>query len=227
MGFSDREKIHFTPWITEKMQEQLSSFTAEKLLRIVELLTQTLGEMRWSETPRIVLETKLVRLTLPTINIGELISRLEDLEKNTKNNLPAMQAIEEKNSQTYETTPSSLIPENAVSTTKPVSRDFQQNWAQFMEAVGQQKASLHAFLVEGKIQQFEDNGLQIVFSQQLHYSTVEKNRLWLENLWEKTFTQKVKIKVLHNHDVKSEKEESSSDPSVAKIVEIFHGKINH
>ncbi|MFH1258832.1 MAG: hypothetical protein ABII74_03305 [Elusimicrobiota bacterium] len=97
--------------------------------------------------------------------------------------------------------------------------------------MNRQKASLHAFLGECKVEQFEDNGLQIVFSQQLPYSIVEKNRLWLEDLWEKTFSQKIKIKLSHNPDLKSkkqvEKEESSSDPAVAKIVEIFHGKINH
>jgi len=51
------------------------------LLQMIKVLGQCLDEMRWNDNPQLVLELYALRLTQPFVNAGELLKRLEVLEK--------------------------------------------------------------------------------------------------------------------------------------------------
>ena len=51
------------------------------LLQTIKVLGQCLDEMRWNDNPQLVLELYALRLTQPFMNAGDLLKRLEALEK--------------------------------------------------------------------------------------------------------------------------------------------------
>lgn len=50
-------------------------------LYMIKVLGQCVDEMRWNDNPRLVLELYSLRLTQPFVDAGELLRRLEELEK--------------------------------------------------------------------------------------------------------------------------------------------------
>src|SRR5207248_2934798 len=52
-----------------------------EILHIIKGMGQCVDEMRWNDNPRLVLELYSLRLTQPFVDAGELLRRLENLEK--------------------------------------------------------------------------------------------------------------------------------------------------
>ena len=63
---------------------QKTLFTVSRHVRMNNLLSKVLEEMRWHDQPRILLEMYLLKMSEPYYNVGELINRIADLEKNLK-----------------------------------------------------------------------------------------------------------------------------------------------
>jgi DNA polymerase-3 subunit gamma/tau len=54
-----------------------------EILHMIKVMGQCVDEMRWNDNPRLVLELYSLRLTQPFVDAGELLRRLEALEKNS------------------------------------------------------------------------------------------------------------------------------------------------
>ncbi|MDR1522714.1 MAG: DNA polymerase III subunit gamma/tau [Endomicrobium sp.] len=65
---------------------QKSLFSISCHVRMSNLLSRALDEMRWSDDPRMVLEMYLLKMAEPYYNIGELIDKINDLEKSIQAN---------------------------------------------------------------------------------------------------------------------------------------------
>jgi DNA polymerase-3 subunit gamma/tau len=63
---------------------QKTLFTVSRHVRMNNLLSKALEEMRWHDQPRILLEMYLLKMSEPYYNVGELINRIADMEKNLK-----------------------------------------------------------------------------------------------------------------------------------------------
>jgi DNA polymerase-3 subunit gamma/tau len=64
---------------------QKSLFTVSRHIRMNNLLSKALEEMRWHDQPRILLEMYLLKMSEPYYNVGELINRIAELEKDAIN----------------------------------------------------------------------------------------------------------------------------------------------
>lgn len=80
------------PEISEVSTEEKKLFEVQKALfsvarhvRMNNLLSKALEEMRWHDQPRILLEMYLLKMSEPYYNVGELINRISDIEKNMRN----------------------------------------------------------------------------------------------------------------------------------------------
>jgi DNA polymerase-3 subunit gamma/tau len=65
---------------------QKSLFSVSCHVRMSNLLSKALDEMRWSDDPRMVLEMYLLKMAEPYYNVGELIDKINDLEKSIQVN---------------------------------------------------------------------------------------------------------------------------------------------
>ncbi|MDR1196391.1 MAG: DNA polymerase III subunit gamma/tau [Endomicrobium sp.] len=63
---------------------QKTLFTVSRHVRMNNLLSKALEEMRWHDQPRILLEMYLLKMSEPYYNVGELLNRIAELEKNLK-----------------------------------------------------------------------------------------------------------------------------------------------
>lgn len=65
-----------------KLQEIAQEYTKAKLLTVIDILSNAANDVKWSSKPRIVIESALVKLTLPTLWEGQegYISRIQELE---------------------------------------------------------------------------------------------------------------------------------------------------
>jgi len=67
--------------------------TLAEILQMIKVMGQCLDEMRWNDNPQLVLELYALRLTQPFVDAGELLKRLEQLEKGEiKSSSPAVEA---------------------------------------------------------------------------------------------------------------------------------------
>jgi DNA polymerase-3 subunit gamma/tau len=76
---------------------QKSLFSISCHVRMSNLLSRALDEMRWNDDPRIVLEMYLLKMAEPYYNIGELLDKIKDLEKNIKAELTKVVCLEKEN----------------------------------------------------------------------------------------------------------------------------------
>ncbi|MDR1511170.1 MAG: DNA polymerase III subunit gamma/tau [Endomicrobium sp.] len=70
----------------ELFDVQKTLFSVSCHVRMNNLLSKALEEMRWHDQPRILLEIYLLKISEPYYNVGELIDRIVDLEKNVNIN---------------------------------------------------------------------------------------------------------------------------------------------
>ncbi|AKL98351.1 DNA polymerase III subunit gamma/tau [Endomicrobium proavitum] len=66
------------------LETQKTLFTVARHVRMNNLLSKALEEMRWHDHPRILLEMYLLKMSEPYYNVGELINKISELEKNVK-----------------------------------------------------------------------------------------------------------------------------------------------
>jgi DNA polymerase-3 subunit gamma/tau len=63
---------------------QSTLFTVSRHVRMNNLLSKVLEEIRWHDRPRILLEMYLLKMSEPYYDVGELINKITDLEKNVR-----------------------------------------------------------------------------------------------------------------------------------------------
>ena len=78
---------------------QKTLFAMSRYIRMGNLISKALEEMKWHDRPRILLELYLLKMAEPYYNVGELISKINELSKQTAAFAPAA-AQTEKNSRT-------------------------------------------------------------------------------------------------------------------------------
>jgi DNA polymerase-3 subunit gamma/tau len=61
---------------------QKALFSVPRYVRMGNLLSRLIKEMRWYDQPRILLEMYLLKMSEPYYDVGELISKINELEKN-------------------------------------------------------------------------------------------------------------------------------------------------
>jgi DNA polymerase-3 subunit gamma/tau len=75
---------------------QKSLFTVSRHIRMNNLISKALEEMRWHDQPRILLEMYLLKISEPYYNVGELISRIGELEKNVGKSVVFENSVDEQ-----------------------------------------------------------------------------------------------------------------------------------
>jgi DNA polymerase-3 subunit gamma/tau len=64
---------------------QKNLFTVSRHIRMNNLLSKALEEMRWHDQPRTLFEMYLLKMSEPYYNVGELINKIAELEKKFSN----------------------------------------------------------------------------------------------------------------------------------------------
>lgn len=78
--------IDATPDALARMEAQTCSFRPSEIMRFMDILTETHGEMRWSPDAKLLLEMALVKMTKPEVDasLDGLLYRIDELEEMVK-----------------------------------------------------------------------------------------------------------------------------------------------
>ena len=225
-GFQDENSI-------KKIVLPVNEFSLEELLRAIQHLTKCAEQMRWNDLPHIVFECWMVRICQKGLDVEQVMSRLENLEKKIgspsgKTKIPPLStpslasgSFREPSNSKFTIVSSdppflsqTVKTEGAVTTVleKP-ENNFEQDWKKILETLQQTKPILLQGL-EDALAQLKNNHLEILVSNSFRLTMVKRNNNFLEECIEKVLKKKIPI-VLKVSEVKIEKKES--DPLDANL----------
>lgn len=190
MTESLEEVIDMSKENIERLQTQGKKFELNTIIRVINILSQTETEIKWSSQPRILLELAIVKLIQPRLDdsvegLMDRISKLENkihnfkFEKNKENytqHVPQnvntkIISKEETNRSNKKKIKDHIVSDNgngneehSVPHSSNINfKEIKAKWDVILKEIKRRKVSIHAVLMEGKPIKTEENQLVISF----------------------------------------------------------------
>lgn len=221
----------------EIFNKKKEMFSVERLLYVIELLSNCQGQMKWSDHPGLVLETTLVKLTRAYVDINEIISKISALEDKIGETEACQEEDKEKiipGKTNEEVKKEPDFDNKTVENSRGNTSFLNDIWEKILEEINRQKQSVGTFLRKARIKEGDGNSLLLEFSKEnmFYLKGVEKNSQMILKAIEKIAGKKYRLKCILNEGIStnaflSEKQEEiiEVDPQVQKVLDIFKGKI--
>jgi len=196
----------------KELSELGRRFTTPRLLFILDELIEGENSIKYAISEQIALEMMLIRVAQSRgrIYLDDLISRIEGLESG----LPDPAGFPESDQSTSE---EYMVKEAAA----PRQSSIREIWSEFMETMGENRAMLKAYLMEGDPGEIEDGTLTIFFNEEFDFhrealETPEK-QAYMETLLANKLGRPIKLKfVVRRGTGKNQEQEPSPPPAIAK-----------
>ncbi|MDR3306858.1 MAG: DNA polymerase III subunit gamma/tau [Endomicrobium sp.] len=162
---------------------QKNLFTVSRHIRMNNLLSKALEEMRWHDQPRILLEIYLLKMSEPYYNVGELINRIAELEKNVNKE------------ESFESS-GSLQRETKKSDDVAASADLISVWGEIVSEITKKHPLTAQSLKKAVIKVAGDAFVQLTVGGQFDYEGVIGFQEQITELFQRKTGLNVKIKVV-------------------------------
>lgn len=215
----------------ERLKKQGKCFELNTIMRIINILSQTEAEVKWSTQPRILLELAVVKIIQPRIDDSYegLVDRINKLEKiiydqkyqnstsdhilEEKRNIEVKKVKEKSTNRNIETKVSEPISiENSEEKSKAAFnanlnlKEIKSKWSMILKEIRKKKVSTHAVLMEGKPVAVEGNQLMVSFKDGFWFhkdATSKKNNSeFIERVIFEVTGQKTKLKCVMEDEIK-------------------------
>ena len=208
---SVENSIDGTEELIEKLRDQSKKVDLEKIITILNILSETENKSKWSTQPRIILEVDLIKIIkLPSrLDLESLIARIDRLESQIKSgDIPrAPRQAERKIDQPQrKVEPKQVISPEAKRKDTPVDESItietiKSEWSNILQAIiNAKKIALHAVIKEGDPISFRNTILTIAFKEGFgfHRDAMDKkeNKESIEGILESTLNTKVELKLV-------------------------------
>lgn len=181
----------------QRYREEAGNFQDEDLLRLIQIATETEYQIKRSPTPKIRLEMALVKMSKldSSVQLGQLLERLEDLKKNIEGETTAASSpqssgkivqsvlkIQDEIVEVVKPEPSSV---EAPKSKLPASAEptvtieiVREKWGLIVEEVKRRKIALGSFLNEGYPSRLEEGILEITFGMDngFHINSINRSK---------------------------------------------------
>ncbi|GHT52210.1 DNA polymerase III subunit gamma/tau [Endomicrobiia bacterium] len=174
---------------------QKSLFTVERHVRMNNLLSKALEEMRWHDQPRILVEIYLLKMSEPYYNVGELISRITELEKNIKIDNSSKSSFERQ---------SELHREGNVVNEISNSVDLMDVWNEIISEIINKHPLTAQPLKNALIKALGDLSIQLTVANQFNYDGVMEFKEQILKLFQKKTGLNIVIEVNVEKNVSTE-----------------------
>jgi len=187
-------------------------FTTPRLLFILDELIEGENSIKYAISEQIALEMMLVRVAQSRgrIYLDDLIARIDEIESGLAD--PAgFPESDQSTSEEY------MVKE----TVAPRQSSIREIWTEFMETMGENRAMLKAYLMEGDPGEIEDGTLTIFFNEEFDFhrealETPEKQS-YMETLLSNKLGRPIKLKFVVRHDTgKNQEQKPGPPPTKAK-----------
>ncbi|MCA6084734.1 DNA polymerase III subunit gamma/tau [Candidatus Endomicrobiellum agilis] len=142
---------------------QKTLFTVSRHLRMNNLLSKALEEMRWHDHPRIILEMYLLKMSEPYYDVGELINIISDLEKNVKVSGGSSLPFEKQ---------SAVQSESCVTDEISASVDLAIVWNEIVSEIIKKHPLTAVALKRASIKVKDVSSIQLTVSEQFDYDSI-------------------------------------------------------
>jgi DNA polymerase-3 subunit gamma/tau len=175
---------------------QKSLFTVSRHIRMNNLLSKALEEMRWHDQPRILLEMYLLKMSEPYYDVGELINRITELEKNfsSKENI-------------FENVDSQQVGIKEKSCHIVASADLINIWSEIYSEIIKKHPLTAQSLKKAVIKVTGDESVELSVSGQFDYECVIGFHEQITKLFQRKTGSNIKVKVEIKKNVVSKHQE--------------------
>jgi DNA polymerase-3 subunit gamma/tau len=165
---------------------QRTLFTISRHVRMNNLLSKVLEEMRWYDQPRILLEMCLLKMSESYYNVGELINKITDLEKNARTcdsqlpfeKQPAVQSESYSGGKVFDTADLTIV------------------WNEIVSEIIKEHPLTAQSLKNALIKAESSSSIQLLFSKQFDYDSALKFQKQISRLFQKMTSLNVAIKIV-------------------------------
>ncbi len=220
-------------------------FDQDRLLRMIEVVSQAREEMKRSEEVRLILEMAIIRLTKlePTLSLDEVLRKIESIEERL-GVMPAQGNLLGAPPKRWEELPIEETVREGLEEEKPYLEleNIKDTWGEVIKEIRKDSAVTGAFLMEGEPIALKDDLLTIGFSEdfKFHKEQIEEkeNRELIQKALNKVFGREFTIECRLSSTLQKEKETRApqgmvlseeefieEEPVVKEALDIFEGEI--
>lgn len=195
------------PRTSDSLQISGRSTGLAEILQMIKVLGQCVDEMRWNDNPRLVLELYSLRLTQPFVDVGEILRKIEALEKNSGSGersvggamvpgtstdrvtaRPAIPAVKNLNSDASAQPSDPYTPSSAV--------DIPQLWKQFLTELWK-KPTVASHVERARLAKASDSEWVIGFSDRFAMETVQRSQSFIDQTLSAAFGRPMRVRYVH------------------------------
>ena len=183
-------------------EKQKNLFTVSQFIRMTNLISKALEEMKWHDQPRILLEMYLLKMAEPYYNIKELIQKIDELGKN----IPKTSFSSQNNTSTKQ---SSSFTENSYD--KDEHQQFEEEVITMADSAGYDLISLwneavteiinkHPMTAQPlktkNVKEMNNNTIQVSLDDEVSYGMVKEYGEVLQKLISRKAGREVFVKMI-------------------------------
>ncbi len=183
---------------------QKSLFSMSGYIRMGNLISKALEEMKWHDQPRILLELYLLKMAEPYYNVGELIAKIDELakQKTVFGHVLADTGVDEQTANLHEDTDSySNVPENiedgtVVTMADSVYNDLMGLWKEIVVEFSKKHPMSAQTLKDGIVKELNSSTLQISVKSVMALNMIKTHSEAIQKLMTRKSGREIKVAIV-------------------------------
>jgi len=221
--------------------KQKNLFSMSRFIRMGNLISKALEEMKWHDQPRILLELYLLKMAEPYYNVGELIAKIDDLAKQkiafsrissqSDNSEEHIVNLQERADSYTETVNFESAEDNntVVTMADSVYNDLMGLWKEVVAEFSKKHPMSAQTLKDGIVKELNSNTLQIAVTSVMSLNMIKTHLEAIQKLMTRKSGRDIKVSVVLDEtiqkgaiikeDIKIEQEQVTESEEKFAVVE--------
>ena len=200
---------------TKLYDKQKNLFSISRYIRLGNLISKALEEMKWHDQPRILLELYLLKMAEPYYNVAELIAKINELGKQNflssqivtdeglKNRIDQNLNIIE-NMQDLNIKKDEIVEENTVTTMADAfDNDLMGLWKEIVAEFSRKHPMSAQSLKDAIVKELNSNSFQISVNTQLALNMIKIHLETIQKLMKRKSGRDIKVSIVLNDVVQN------------------------
>lgn len=207
--------------------KQKNLFTVSRFVRMGNLISKALEEMKWHDQPRILLELYLLKMAEPYYNIKELVSKIDELGKNAALSSPQQNFNEEASfyGGGREQSDTNIVHEEVAVMAEATGYDIIDLWKQSVCEIRKKHPMTSHPLETKNIKELSPDVLQISLPDSLSYNMVKEYAEVLQKLMTRKAGREIAVKMIIDSNIDDENAVIKEDIIVKEEIESNNNEI--
>ncbi len=179
-------------------------FPISRFIRMGNLISKALEEMKWHDQPRMLLELYLLKMAEPYYNVAELISKINEIGKNAVSNIPTMKEVTvekvlpDNDIQNISETAivNGPIEENVVTMAESFDYDLMGLWKEIVAEFSRKHPMSAQTLKDATVKELNANTFQIAVPSPLSLNMIKMHLETIQKLMTRKSGREIKVSMV-------------------------------